>query len=354
MTSGTDIFSYYQSTKTTYQRALQIATLRQDKSKPEEGCYSNHTVPQITKLIERADGDHHGLSTGNSKTAQDDIPVDLSFSRETCSASANVVDKVAPGEFGFDAWPEDSDFLFPIEETSSKLYKPCCTNFTTDINSGSKPILRDDMHVPRAVSSMLFREAPGPAQATQPYEPDVPAYNLHYVDQASDILAVETLHHWCAPCPDASIPTTDVERQGWVSKLVNAINNRMNVFDAPSLTFNKRWISDTSYYCPASKEIEAWNVLSLAELLSTTGKTALLSFDPIACKHAAKTRSWTFSERMERIIELLTCSKARCEKLLAGLGAQMLVGNPDTIMRMTKCNGIQNKKRQAVLEAGRK
>ena len=162
---------------------------------------------------------------------------------------------------------------------------------------------------------------------------------------------------WRCPANDITIPNADQQRQAWALKLLNAVNNTENVHDKQGVVFRKRWYSPSTgpsnFYSPTDKEILCWDILDLAERLHRHGPGVFQSFDSIFWKHAAKTRDWTFRERADKIIELLASSKARCEKLLAGLSLRMIVANPTVLISSTKGNAKQNGRRQTFLEAGR-
>jgi hypothetical protein len=141
-------------------------------------------------------------------------------------------------------------------------------------------------------------------------------------------------------------------------RLLAAINNLDDVYDAQGgQNFRKRWLSQlngaSAYYRDTDKEQVAWDILSLAESLHLDGPSVFASFDSVFWRQATSTRNWNFAERIDKIVALLAMSKARCEKLLAGLSLQIVVGHPAYLIRMTKGNGMQNGKRQLLLEAGR-
>jgi hypothetical protein len=162
---------------------------------------------------------------------------------------------------------------------------------------------------------------------------------------------------WSSPSSDPSIPRDDAGRQYWVLKLLNAINNTIYVYDARGQIFQKRWNltvdPPSDHYSAADKEMVAWDILVLTESLHRKGPSVLLSFDKEFWNKATKTESWTFAERMNKIVELLSFSKSRCEKVLGGTGVQTVVANPEILIKTTKGNLRQNGKRQRVLEAGR-
>jgi hypothetical protein len=181
-------------------------------------------------------------------------------------------------------------------------------------------------------------------------------YSLQSSSLSQETAAIPS-RRWWYPVPDATIPTNDIQRQRWVLKLLPAINNTTNVCDAQGQVFQNRWyrpgIGPSSFYSAESKEILAWDILALVEALHREGPSVLVSFNQEFWTKATKTKNWTFAQRMEMIMELLAMSKARCEKLLAGVGMQIVVASPQVLIKTTKANGLQNGKRQRILEAGR-
>ncbi|KAF1846257.1 uncharacterized protein K460DRAFT_395710 [Cucurbitaria berberidis CBS 394.84] len=157
---------------------------------------------------------------------------------------------------------------------------------------------------------------------------------------------------WRCPANDTSIPTTDDHRQYWAGRLLAGMNNLTDVFDKPSAAFRKHWF-DPSWYTAPHRESVCWEILAIAEGLHRSRPFALQTFDPQFWKQTFKTRDWTFSQRMEKIITLLTYSKARCERLLGGMSMHHVVGNPVTLLSSTRGNAKQNRRRQDFLEAGR-
>ena len=173
-----------------------------------------------------------------------------------------------------------------------------------------------------------------------------------YFNNVDDAMSNIPPQNWSCPPNDASIPSTDVERQQWVMKLMTAIGNTKDVWDKPTAAFKKHWL-DSSYYTATDKEILCWDLLSVVEDLHRFGPASLLSFDLRFWNQARKSQTSTFQQRMEKVIDLLTYSKARCEKLLGGNSMHIIVANPAALIASTKGNIKQNGKRQAFLEAGR-
>lgn len=172
-----------------------------------------------------------------------------------------------------------------------------------------------------------------------------------------EAVAAIPLPTWQCPANDNTIPSTDEARQEWVTKLLNAMNNVKDVNDKQGLVFKKHWFDSSrgtsDFYSVIDKEIICWDILDLAERLHRQGPHVLNSFDPTFWVQAAKTRGWTFQKRIQSIVDLLMYSKSRCEKLLGGAGLQPVVTNPIGLKSATKGNLKQNRKRQALLEAGR-
>jgi hypothetical protein len=180
--------------------------------------------------------------------------------------------------------------------------------------------------------------------------------NLHFSSLSQAIAAMPFRDYW-RPVTDHTIPTNDLQRQQWVLLLLQAINNTTNVCDAQGLVFQNRWykpgVGPSTFYSAESKEILAWDILALVEALHREGGSVLVAFNQQFWTQAKKERHWTFSERMQKITELLAISKARCDKLLAGAGLQSVVSRPEDLIKTTRSNGVQNGKRQRILEAGR-
>jgi hypothetical protein len=189
------------------------------------------------------------------------------------------------------------------------------------------------------------------AGLTQPSE-----NNLHFSNLSQAIAAMPYRDYW-RPVTDHTIPTNDLQRQQWVLQLLRAINNTTNVCDAQGLVFQNRWykpgVGPSTFYSAESKEILAWDILALVETLHRDGGSALVAFNQQFWTQAKKEKHWTFSERMQKITELLAISKARCDKLLAGAGMQSVVSRPEDLIKTTRSNGVQNGKRQRILEVGR-
>jgi hypothetical protein len=165
---------------------------------------------------------------------------------------------------------------------------------------------------------------------------------------------------WHCPKDDATLPATDEDREQWVQMLLNAMNNldgiEGNQGQKNQKSLQKRWrgpLTGPDYYLPVDKLILCWTIEDLAERLHRLGPSVFHSFDANFWHQAAKTRNWTFEDRMTWIIELLRVSKTRCDSLLGGSGLQGIVANPAEKLDATRAQAKQNEKRGETLRLGR-
>jgi hypothetical protein len=200
---------------------------------------------------------------------------------------------------------------------------------------------------------------------TPPLTPQVPTMTASaHIAHPSDIfssldeaMAAIPPPSWCCPANDATIPSTDQDRQQWVQKLLAAVNNVTNIQGKQGDNFKKRWnhpvTGPSNYYLPLDKLILCWKIEDLVERMHRVGPSVLHSFDDNFWEAAKRTGKWTFQYRMDRIIGLLTISKTRCDTLLGGGSLQSIVSNPGERAVATKLQSKQNEKRGAMLKMGR-
>jgi hypothetical protein len=213
------------------------------------------------------------------------------------------------------------------------------------------------------VSSSIQQNTTAPPLAYQ--NPPASAQEAHPSDVVSSLDEAKANmpsrhHHWHCPLNDATLPATDQEREQWVEKLLEAINNLRDIQGNQgrqnNKTLNKRWIEPlkgADYYLPTDKLILCWTIVDLAERLHRVGPSVLHSFDDVFWEAAAKISGWKFDYRMNRIIALLAVSKTRCDSLLGGIGMQSIVANPDWKLVATTLQANQNAKRGEILQIGR-
>ncbi len=197
---------------------------------------------------------------------------------------------------------------------------------------------------------------PSSLQSVPPLQHTRGANGLYFLNYDDSKRAYPT-PDWRCPRIDPTIPTTDAQRRGWVVRLVRAVNNVHNVHDKDGKVFEKRWYhpvtGPSNFFSREAREMICWNILDMTERLHHQGPGVLKSLDPVFWKQAARSKDWTFQERMDHIIEILTVSKSRCDKLFAGFPMDAVVGHPQVLVQSTKGNAKQNKRRQDFLEKGR-
>ncbi|KAI4951979.1 hypothetical protein J4E91_003441 [Alternaria rosae] len=162
---------------------------------------------------------------------------------------------------------------------------------------------------------------------------------------------------WSLPINDDTLPASNMHRQQWVQKLLDAVNNVKNIQGNKGKDFQKRWTDPvtgpSNYYLFLDKLILCWKIEDIVERLHRVGPSLLHFFDDNFWESAGQTRSWTFQCRMDRTIEMLTVSKTRCDSLLGGSSLQNIVANPEERAVATRLQAKQNAKRGKTLKAGR-
>lgn len=186
-----------------------------------------------------------------------------------------------------------------------------------------------------------------------PLLPTTPGLNGLYFTSTHAALSSIPTPPWLCPHPDPSIPTTPSTTQTWILHLTTALTNTTNTHDSPSPTFHKHWLAQPPFYPRATLEHLAWSLLALTTALHTRGPAVLHLADRTQALHVARTRDWTFAQRMGAMVALLAGSKARCEKCIQRVNLGMVVGNPEKLLRGTRENKVQNGKRQVWLEKAR-
>jgi hypothetical protein len=92
----------------------------------------------------------------------------------------------------------------------------------------------------------------------------------------------------------------------------------------------------------------------LAEDLHLHGPGFMPLHDPEFNKIIDKTRTWTFGQRIDTLVEVMHNFKGRCDKLMKGGEVLLYVANPGEVLATSKTNRTQNDKRQVLLGEGRR
>jgi hypothetical protein len=215
------------------------------------------------------------------------------------------------------------------------------------------------LNAPSAYGPKLFGQQ-GHATAlqqqsnAQPAAPTVHPANMYktFEEAVADISPPS----WNCLQNDNTIPVTEADSQQWVLRLKAAVNNTTNVHDdTDSASFKKRWhdpiTGPSTYYPEMDRELLCWQIHILAEDMHRIGPSVLLSFDPTFWENAEKTKTWTFQERMNEIIDLLTHYKSRVDTLMGGGSIQTVVAHPRDLLILAQGDKKANNKRQAQLKA---
>ncbi|KAF2711902.1 hypothetical protein K504DRAFT_338168, partial [Pleomassaria siparia CBS 279.74] len=159
------------------------------------------------------------------------------------------------------------------------------------------------------------------------------------------------------PAGDATIPTTQQDRGSWVLRLKVAMLNTDNVTDSKTgqVYLNRSADPSRPFYKINEMEKVCWEMLTVATTIHTYGPVAIAfpCHDKMLQKKFEATQYYTFETRMNCMIELMACNKARCDKLMAGSILAELVAIPGEKSRSSKGNAGQNRKKQKTMEAGR-
>lgn len=193
-----------------------------------------------------------------------------------------------------------------------------------------------------------------------------------HVSQAPDGL------QW-PPRDDPSLPTDSSSRRQVVKELLAAMNDVSSMKDQIGDIIVRRWLPEDylareeekgeladddewlaykasavdKFYKPWMKEKVCWEVATVLEKLYREGTHFVNILDPGLLEEATKTREQTFLERKEKLIDLLTHFKSRCDKLLRGTCTHEYVLVINKIVKESNANKINNDRRQKDLTAGR-
>jgi hypothetical protein len=211
-----------------------------------------------------------------------------------------------------------------------------------------------------------FQHDPGQAmpprqtsnRTTAPAEAQFPSQRVVFrnLAQAKAAMAARPLDRpWNAPRNDHTIPCNNQERALYVIALLDAMKNSAKCSDkrdAPA--FRNRWMPDGSHKPnPQHMKMVCWKLVDIAERLHREGPSSLSIYDSEAMKTVWKSRGLTFAGRIQKLVELLRLSKARCFSLLKGESLYTTVGAPAQKYSSTTTNFDQNGKRDELIAAGR-
>ncbi|KAF2748346.1 hypothetical protein M011DRAFT_457682 [Sporormia fimetaria CBS 119925] len=152
---------------------------------------------------------------------------------------------------------------------------------------------------------------------------------------------------------DASIPASDYDKQEAVKNLVRAIRHTVDVVDKTHTSkFKNRWGPDAEYYSLQQFEKLAWRILHSMIDLHINGWHYSV-YDKGTEKDIKKTKDWTFAERLDKMVVLLTHCKRTCEDMLRGDRLMTIIGRPQKIEGRVKDNVENNEIKAKNIKKGK-
>ncbi|OSS52380.1 hypothetical protein B5807_02280 [Epicoccum nigrum] len=160
---------------------------------------------------------------------------------------------------------------------------------------------------------------------------------------------------WHPPKSDATIPTSDEEMREVVTDLVFAMSSTEFAADSEANNALKtRWLPGKLFYNQEKIVLRCWQLAETAKNLHLKGPSALQCFDhKYAQSEFAKTKSWTFRERVDTMINLLATRKSRCDALMKGDQIDVFVAAPGKLLKTATQNAPNNAKKGEALKRGR-
>jgi hypothetical protein len=165
-------------------------------------------------------------------------------------------------------------------------------------------------------------------------------------------------HNYTPPADDNSFPQDQAARKSYIRQLYDAYVEITQCIDRATVAnFDSHWETlsanpSTSPITPAQITTICWKLLSIAIDLHTRGPICLNVYDRAKLKNVYKFRGLKFSERIDKVCELMRMSKARCGNLLKLDGLEMVVATAPLLCTQTTSNYKQNRTRQDNLVEG--
>ncbi|KAF2124456.1 hypothetical protein P153DRAFT_132328 [Dothidotthia symphoricarpi CBS 119687] len=150
---------------------------------------------------------------------------------------------------------------------------------------------------------------------------------------------------WTAPPRDNTIPDSQEAKDIYHEQLIVAIYNNTGCIETEtSKSYQNRWGDDAKFYTRCEIEAAALEILSLAIEIHQIGWTKPI-FDGHMREEIYKTMFFSFQERFDALISLLTISKNTCEALMKCERLHAVVGNPWLLDKRVRSNKASNGKK---------
>ena len=160
---------------------------------------------------------------------------------------------------------------------------------------------------------------------------------------------------WDPPEGDNTIPTSDEQMKAIVTNLVFAMSSTEFAADAEANNaWKARWLPGQLFYSKEKIVLRCWQLAETAKKLHLEGPSALNCFDSkFATVEFAKTKNWTFQQRIDVMVNLLSTRKSRCDALMKGDQIDVFVGAPGKLLKTATANAPNNAKKGEALKRGR-
>ncbi|KAI0583866.1 Metallopep domain-containing protein [Pyrenophora tritici-repentis] len=159
-------------------------------------------------------------------------------------------------------------------------------------------------------------------------------------NEAAEAAMQERETKWSGVKDDDTIPKNDEERRYWVTRLLLAMKNRINVMDRNP---KKRWHPERGFHYPADQmESVCWRAVDAAEHLHKCGLNSFPIYDQVVIGKILCEQNLTFVQRMRALIKLLYFFKSRCDAFMKGVGNEDTIANPQYKLKQSVENRLLN------------
>lgn len=247
-------------------------------------------------------------------------------------------------------------YPIPALQTATPSHAMAADKKTSNESSGDKK----QKKASAAPQAQLPASAQVPAQAPRPIAAAAPQA-MQFASFAEFQQAAATRfvpHNYIPPADDNSFPQDQAARKSYIRQLYDAYVDITQCIDRATVAnFDSHWETlssnpSASPITPAQITTICWKLLSIAIDLHTRGPICLNVYDQAKLKNVYKFRGLKFSERIDKVCELMRMSKARCGSLLKLDGLEMVVATASLLCTQTASNYKQNRNRQDNLVEG--
>ncbi|KAF2644529.1 hypothetical protein P280DRAFT_514003 [Massarina eburnea CBS 473.64] len=250
--------------------------------------------------------------------------------------------------------------LGPIMTSQTEHFEPLVTSLT---NVPSMKTLQNKFRINKPEASTRKTRSHPKKKGTNPdrtsKRPPIAGTKLRFSsrDEAAKAMSNES---WDSPYNDPTLPTSEHEHRIHVERLFVALSNIHDVNDRHNASFETRWRQTNtddsprySYYGEEAMEKVCWDLVDKAILLHKEGPHFLGIYDSrFWAGITQKTRKLTFSQRIDYISEVLKKQKSRCDEVMKGNYALVLL-DPVEALKSSEQNKENNHDRSVKYKIGK-